>query len=68
MRLSDLSPFRWRVYPIVLAVAALCFDAADRLLNYGLPVAAFLDEPAHLATGALGLLVVARFIKAPRRF
>ncbi len=31
-------------------------------------VPAPLDEPAHLATAALGLLVVARFVEAPRRF
>ncbi|MGA2824915.1 MAG: metal-dependent hydrolase [Streptosporangiaceae bacterium] len=68
MRPSDLGSFRWWVYPVLLAVAAFCFDAANRLIRYGPISAGPLDEPAHLAIAALGLLVVARFIEAPRRF
>lgn len=68
MRLGDLRSFPWWVYPLLLAMAAFCFDAADRLLNDGPLVAGLVDEPAHLATAALGLLVVARLIEAPRRF
>jgi LexA-binding, inner membrane-associated putative hydrolase len=52
----------------LLALAAFCFDAADRRLHDGLLVTGLLDDPAHLAAAALGLLVVARFVEAPRRF
>jgi hypothetical protein len=68
MRPNDLRLLRWWAYPILLAAAALCFDAADRLLHDGLLVTGLVDEPAHLATAALGLLVVACFIEMPRRF
>lgn len=54
--------------PILLAGVALGFDAANRMLPYGLISTGPLDEVAHLATAALGLLVLARFIEAPRRF
>jgi len=60
--------FRWWVYPILLAATAFCFDLANRLIDYGPISAGPLDEPSHLATAALGLLVVARFIDTPRRF
>ena len=68
MRPSYFSSVRWWVGPILLTVTALCFDAADRLLRDGLLVTGLADEPAHLATGALGLLVARRFIDAPQRF
>ena len=68
MRPGDLSSFRWWVCPVLLALAAFCFDVADRRLHDGLLVTGLLDDPAHLATAALGLLVVARFVEAPRRF
>jgi membrane-bound metal-dependent hydrolase YbcI (DUF457 family) len=93
VRPGDLSSFRWWVYPVLLTVAALCFDVADRLVAeaphgylhhavqglgphhgylhhavQGLVVAGLLDEPAHITMAALGLLVVARFVEAPRRF
>jgi inner membrane protein len=66
-------------YPILLAGVALGFDAAYRkvqfnLLGTGLPdevdllSTGLFDEVAHLATAALGLLVLACFIHVPRRF
>lgn len=47
---------------------ALGFDAADRRVPFSFLGTGLLDEPAHLATAALGLLVLACFIDAPRRF
>ena len=67
-RPRGLSSYPWWVYPILLAVAALCFDAADRIVRYGPISAGPLDEPAHVAMAALGLFAVARFIDVPRRF
>ena len=57
----------WLV-PLLLAGVALAFDAADRRVPFSVLATGLLDEPAHLATGALGLLAVACFIDAPRRF
>jgi inner membrane protein len=57
----------WAV-PILLAVAALAFDAADRRFASSVLASGALDEPAHLATGALGLLALSCFIDVPRRF
>ena len=57
----------WAV-PVLLAVVALAFDAADRRSASGILTTGALDEPAHLATGALGLLALSCFIDAPRRF
>ena len=56
------------VYPVLLAVIALGFDAADRRVPFSILATGLLDQPAHLATAALGLLVLACFIEAPRRF
>jgi len=55
-------------YPVLLAGLALGFDAADRRVAFSIVGTALLDEPAHLATGALGLLALACFIDVPRRF
>ena len=55
-------------YPVLLAGLALGFDAADRRVPFSVLDTGLLDEPAHLATGALGLLALACFIDAPRRF
>jgi inner membrane protein len=55
-------------YPLLLAGVALGFDAADRRVQFGLLRTGPLDEVAHLATAALGLLVLACFIDVPRRF
>jgi membrane-bound metal-dependent hydrolase YbcI (DUF457 family) len=59
---------RWWAGPLLLAAVALAFDAADRRIPFGLWTTGPVDEVAHLATAALGLLVLARFIAAPRRF
>jgi inner membrane protein len=68
MRWAVLRPVRWWVGPLLLAAAALAFDAADRRIPFGVWTTGPVDEVAHLATAALGLLVLARFIDAPRRF
>src|ERR1700746_2754859 len=54
--------------PILLAGIALAFDAADRRIPFAVLATGPIDEVAHLATGALGLLALACFIDAPRRF
>ena len=59
---------RWWAYPILLAGVALGFDAADRRVPFSLLSSGLLDEVAHLATGALGLLALACLIDVPRRF
>jgi inner membrane protein len=53
---------------MLLAAVALAFDAADRRLPFGVWTTGPVDEVAHLSTAALGLLVLACFIDAPRRF
>jgi hypothetical protein len=53
---------------LLLAGVALGFDAADRAVPFGLLSTGPLDEVAHLATAALGLMVLVCFIDAPRRF
>src|SRR5208282_1717894 len=40
----------------------------DRRIPFGVWTTGLVDEVAHLSTAALGLLVLARFIDAPRRF
>jgi hypothetical protein len=55
-------------YPLLLAGLALGFDAADRRVPFSILDTGLLDEPAHLATGALSLLALACFIDVPRRF
>jgi len=56
------------VYPILLAMVALAFDAADRRVPFDLISSGLLDEAAHLATAALGLMALACFIDTARRF
>jgi len=68
MRSAVLRPVRWWAGPLLLAAVALAFDAADRRIPFGVWTTGPVDEVAHLATAALGLLVLARFIDAPRRF
>jgi inner membrane protein len=68
MRSSRLGSVRWWAYPILLAGIALAFDAADRRVQFSILNTGPLDEVAHLATAALGLLVLACFIDVPRRF
>jgi inner membrane protein len=57
----------WAV-PILLAGIALAFDAADRRVPFSVLASGALDEVAHLVTGALGMLALACFIDAPRRY
>jgi inner membrane protein len=54
--------------PLLLAGVALAFDAAERRVTFSILATGLLDEPAHLATGALGLLALSCFIDVPRRF
>jgi len=68
MRSGILRPVRWWAGPLLLAAVALAFDAADRRIAFGVWTTGPVDEVAHLSTAALGLLVLARFIDAPRRF
>jgi inner membrane protein len=65
---GDLGSFRRWACPILLAGVTWGFDGANRMIHYGPLSAAPLDEVAHLATAALGLLVLARFIDVPVRF
>jgi hypothetical protein len=68
MRSAVLRPVRWWAGPLLLAAVALTFDAAKRGIAFGVWTTGPVDEVAHLATAALGLLVLSRFIDAPRRF
>jgi hypothetical protein len=68
MRSAVLRSVRWWAGPLLLAAAALAFDAAKRRIAFGVWTTGPVDEAAHLATAALGLLVLIRFIAAPRRF
>jgi len=68
MRSAVLRRVRWWAGPLVLAAAALAFDAADRRIPFGVWTTGPVDEVAHLCTAALGLLVLACFVEAPRRF
>jgi len=52
--------------PILLAGVALGFDAVDRRVPFGLLSTGLLDVVAHLATAALGLMVLACLVDAPR--
>jgi len=68
MPAGDRGTVRSWTYPVLLAAVALGFDAANRHVRFGLLSTYPLDEVAHLATAALGLLVLARFLDLPRRF
>jgi hypothetical protein len=68
MRSAVSVPVRWWAGPLLLAAVALAFDAADRRIPFGVWTTGPVDEVAHLSTAALGLLVLACFIDAPRRF
>jgi membrane-bound metal-dependent hydrolase YbcI (DUF457 family) len=52
----------------LLAATALAFDAIDRRIPFGVWTTGPVDEVAHVCTAALGLLVLACFVAAPRRF
>jgi len=68
MRSSGWGLVRLWAYLILLAGVALGFDAADRRVRFDLLSTGPIDEVAHLATAALGLFVLTRFIDVPRRF
>ena len=68
MRSGSLGTVRLWAYPILLAGVALVFDVADRRVPFDLISSGLLDEVAHLATAALGLMVLVCFIDVPRRF
>ena len=68
MRSAVLRSARRWVGPLLLAAVALAFDAVDRRIAFGVWTTGPVDEVTHLSTAALGLLVLARFIDAPRRF
>jgi inner membrane protein len=68
MTSAVLRPVRWWAGPLLLAATALAFDAAKRRIPFGVWSTGPVDEVAHLCTAALGLLVLACFIDAPRRF
>ena len=54
--------------PLLLAGVALGFDSLNRQVEFRLLSTGPLDEVAHLATAALGLMVLACFADVPRRF
>ncbi len=68
MRSRGLCAVRSWACPILLAGVALAFDAADRWVPFSILGTGLIDEVAHLATAALGLLVLACFIDVPWRF
>src|SRR5690349_4460810 len=68
MRLGGRELIRLWAVPVLLAAVALAFDAADRRVPFSILASGALDEVAHLATGALGLLALSCFIDVPRRF
>jgi hypothetical protein len=68
MRSAVLRSVWWWAGPLLLAATALAFDAAKRRIAFGVWTTGPVDEVAHLSTAALGLLVLIRFIDAPRRF
>jgi len=68
MRLGGRELIRLWAVPILLAGTALAFDAANSRVPFSVLASGALDEVAHLATGALGLLALACFIDAPRRY
>jgi inner membrane protein len=68
MRSGGRGTVRPWAHPVLLAGVALGFDAANRHVQFGLLSTGPLDEVAHLATAALGLLVLACLIDVPSRF
>ena len=65
---GEQGPVRTWAGPVLLAAVALVFDALNRRVSFGLLSTGPLDEVAHLATAALGLMVLACLVDAPRRF
>ncbi len=54
--------------PLLLALTALLFDVGERQIPFSVLGTGLLDEPAHVATAALGLLAVAPVVWMPRGF
>ena len=65
--LAETNGRRAWVVPAGLAVVALVFDALNRLIPYGVLRTGPVDEVAHVATAALGLLVIDCVVALPRR-
>ena len=65
---GERGPVRKWADPVLLAGVALGFDGLNRKVPFGLLSTGPLDEVAHLATAALGLMVLACLIDAPRGF
>jgi hypothetical protein len=53
MRLRGRDLIKSWALPVLLAMVALAFDAADRRVPFTVLTGGALDEGAHLATGAL---------------
>lgn len=68
MRPGGVGAARWWAYPVLLAAVALGFGAAEQRVPFDLWSSGLLDEISHLATAALGLLVLACLVDLPRRF
>jgi inner membrane protein len=68
MRPGGVGAVRLWAYPVLLAAMALGFGEAERRVQFDLWSTGLLDETSHLATAALGLLVLACVLDVPRRF
>jgi hypothetical protein len=68
MRLGGRESIRLWGFTLLPAGLALGFDVADRSVLFSVLETGLLDEPCHLATGALGLLALSCFIDVPLRF
>lgn len=68
MRPGGVGAARWWAYPVLLTAVALGFGAAEPRVPFDLWSSGLLDEISHLATAALGLLVLACLVDLPHRF
>lgn len=68
MRPGSVGAVSLWAYPVLLAAVALGFGVAERSVPFDLWSTGLLDEISHLATAALGLLVLACVVDVPRRF
>src|SRR4051812_9660816 len=65
LRSSKLSAW---LLPALLAVVAVVRAAVERRTPFSVRRTGLLDEPAHVATAALALLVLAQLVRLPTRF
>lgn len=65
---AALRSVRWWAGPLLLAAIVPAVDAILHRIPFMFWIYGGLDWAGHLSTAALGLLVLARFIDAPRRF